>query len=130
MKPARILLVDDDAALRAVITRALQQAGHKVMPARDGRDALTLLNHAPVDLIITDLLMPEQDGIELILRVRRCRPKLPILAISGGGNRFRGEYYLQMAKVIGATRLLPKPFTAESLLAEVSALLLPAAREV
>jgi len=118
----RILIVDDDPQVRAVLTLSLQQSGYAVLTADNGREARAMLSANPVDLLITDLFMPEQDGIETILHIRKQHPKLPILAISGGGRRIEGGDCLHIAHVIGANRVLPKPFTMETLLREIAVL--------
>ena len=82
----RILLVDDDEAVRSVLRRSLVKAGYEVHEAGEGGAALKLLASAPADLIITDLVMPEMEGIEFIMALRKTHPKLPVIAMSGGGK--------------------------------------------
>ena len=109
---ARILVVDDDPLLRELLTDLLSAHGHDVTVATDGREGMAHLARQPVDLIVTDLLMPNQDGIETITAVRKTHPMLPIVAITGG-NRLDPDYYLRMAATLGATRVLKKPFRIE-----------------
>lgn len=113
----RILLIDDDDLLRNVLAKALTHAGHTVIQASDGQQGVELANAATVDLVITDLVMPVQEGVETILQLRRDRPKLPIIAISGGLSH--SKLYLDIASKIGAKRILPKPFTPQELLLQI-----------
>lgn len=106
---ARILLIDDEPAVRAGLGRYLRMKGHEVEEAGDGRQALRLATTAPVDLVITDINMPEMDGIEVILALLERTPGLPIIAISGGG-RMPKEVLLASAGVLGAVTTLEKPF--------------------
>jgi CheY-like chemotaxis protein len=117
-----ILLIDDDDTLRLTLRRSLERAGYETHEADNGRTALNCLREAPVDLILTDILMPEMEGIELILSLRRSLPTLPIIAMSGGG-RATPEGYLKLSQDSGATSILTKPFEIEQLLATVSALI-------
>ena len=114
----RILIIDDDADLRTTLRAILEQAGYVVVEAHDGHEGLTSYEAAPTDLIITDLLMPEQDGLETITALRRINPHVKIIAISGGGQTGRLDF-LQTASVLGAQRTLYKPFNRQTLLAAV-----------
>ncbi len=105
----RILLVDDDAALREFIELALTSEGYHVDAVGDGREALKFLSRAAVDLVVTDLCMPHIDGIELAMELRKTRPKVPLIAISGGAVG-ETESILRAVKLLGAKRTLPKPF--------------------
>ncbi|MDB6113590.1 MAG: response regulator receiver domain [Lacunisphaera sp.] len=115
---SRLLLIDDDARLREMLSSALARAGHIVIEARDGRQGANLFRAAPPDLVITDLVMPEQEGLETIIELHREWPALPIIAISGGGS-----LYLAMAAKLGAHRILAKPFALSVLLLAVAELL-------
>jgi len=115
-----ILLVDDDARIRNVLSRGLSKAGYQVVEAADGNEALKLFDQRPADLVITDLVMPEKEGIELITALRKRRTGLRIIAISGGG-RNSPESYLGIAKVLGAFQTLAKPIHHQDLLAAVDA---------
>jgi len=119
---ARILLVDDDDTVRTVLSIMLEREGHTVVQGVNGNDALRQLRHHTVDLVITDLVMPEKEGLETIMEVRRTYPQLKVIAMSGGGTG-RSKAYLTMAKSLGAERVLKKPFTAEDLLKEIKTLL-------
>jgi DNA-binding response OmpR family regulator len=111
---AKILLIDDDEALRRVLSKALGHAGHTVIQASDGQQGMELARVTGVDLVVTDLVMPVREGVETILYLRRERPTLPIIAISGDGSN--SELYLEIAAKIGAKRILPKPFTPPELI--------------
>lgn len=119
---ARILIVDDEVTFRTVAAAALTKSGHSVLEAEDGRTALALLGAHPVDLIITDVLMPEQDGLELIMKVRESQNPVPIIAITG--HPAKAALYLKIAQALGAQRVLAKPFSMEDLLAATSELLI------
>lgn len=116
---ARILVVEDSPDERQVLTELLSGAGHDVQPASHGREALKFLDQGPVHLAIMDILMPEMDGIETILAMRRHFPLVKIIAVSGGGI-FGPEHCLRLARNLGARYVLEKPFTGEEILAAVS----------
>lgn len=118
---ARILIVDDDDLVREIIARTLQDARHDTLEARNGRQALDILDREVVDLAISDILMPEIDGLGLILAIRKQFPNLNVLCISGG--RTRDMDYLGAAEKLGAQMVLRKPFTPMQLLAAVEAVL-------
>jgi len=115
---ARVLVVDDESTMRQMLRQALERRGHTVDEAADGRQALQRLAEHQADLVITDLVMPEMEGIETIQAVRRKFPGIPIVAISGGG-RLEPENYLSMAGQIGANRTFAKPFRLEEILTAV-----------
>ena len=115
---SRILLVDDDHLLRGFLATVLTEAGHSVLPAVDGRQAMDLLHVSAVDLIVTDIVMPELEGVELILTLSRERPSLPIIAMSGDPRH--SKLFLEMAAKLGARRVLSKPFGPAALLAAIS----------
>jgi CheY-like chemotaxis protein len=117
---AKILVIDDDAALRRVINRTLTHAGHQVAEAEDGAQALRVFNANPADLVVTDIFMPQKEGIETILELRRDHPSVRILAISGNVD----DFYLDFAQNLGAEGTLKKPFRAEELLREIDKLLI------
>src|SRR4051812_19061949 len=110
---AQILLIDDDDLLRGVLAKALGHAGHTVIQAIDGQQGVELARVASVDLVITDLLMPVQEGVETIIMLRRERPQLPIIAMSGGVSN--SPLYLEIAAKVGAQRILAKPFSPQEL---------------
>lgn len=117
-----ILVIDDDASVREVVSEMLRLEGHEVIIAENGRDAVPLLSARHIDLVITDLIMPEKEGIETISEIRRSDSRIPIIAISGGGRLGPGDY-LETARYIGADATLAKPFARQELLAAIDALL-------
>jgi DNA-binding response OmpR family regulator len=119
---ACILLVDDDSQLRAALRKMLEEAGHEVIDAKDGVDAIRYNQRRAVDLVLTDLFMPRKDGLEIIRELHRDFPHLRILAMSGGGFD-REMDLLEMAERLGAIKTLKKPFDKPTLLAAVEAVL-------
>jgi CheY-like chemotaxis protein len=118
---ARILVIDDEAPIRDIMRQTLERAGHEVADAGDGRQGMVQLRKQPVDLVITDILMPEQEGIETIRMLRKEFPQVKILAISGGGKTGKLNV-LPVAQTFGAHRTLAKPFERKDLLDAVSTL--------
>jgi CheY-like chemotaxis protein len=118
-----LLLVDDDDLLRDVLATALTASGHTVMQAANGRQALALFRTEPADLIITDLVMPDREGLEIIATLHRAQPELPIIAMSGGA--IHSKLYLAMAAKLGARHTLSKPFAPATLLRVIAELLPP-----
>jgi DNA-binding response OmpR family regulator len=119
---ARILIMDDEEEIRSIIKRALTMAGHDVVEAEDGAVGTRLFEASHFDLVVTDLLMPEKEGIETILELRENHPDLRILVVSGGmaGDRLGP---LGDAVALGADAALPKPFTISELVEAVNGLL-------
>ena len=121
---ATILLVEDDEGVRTLLHKALVAAGHEVEDAWNGDIALAAYRRQPRDLVITDLVMPEKDGLETIMALRRLDPAVKIIAMSGGGRTLGlGQLYLDTASTFGANRILAKPFTSTALLTTVSEVL-------
>jgi CheY-like chemotaxis protein len=118
---AHLLVIDDDAGVREVIRLYLDGSGHRVIEAKDGYAGIKAFAQASFDLVITDIFMPDQDGIETIRMLRKLRPTIKIIAISGGivGDKL----YLREAKSLGADCVLPKPFRRMDLLNLVNACL-------
>ncbi len=119
---ARILLVDDDDSVRDMLSQTLAHFGHTVVKARNGKEGLAFVQHANADLLITDIVMPEMEGLELLMELRKRKPAIKIIAISGGG-RGNAADYLHTAKILGAAKVLTKPFTNEALLTAINELL-------
>jgi DNA-binding response OmpR family regulator len=119
-----ILVVNDEEALREIFVDALQAAGYRAMSACDGARALKVLAKERVDLLMTDILMPEVDGMELIMQARKAHPRLKVLAMSGGG-RTSAEVLINIARHLGVQRTLEKPFDPAILLREIEALVGP-----
>jgi two-component system chemotaxis response regulator CheY len=112
---ARILIVDDDAQIRTVLRAMLEREGYDVIEAADGREGLARSQATPVDVILLDLLMPEQEGLETIRMLRQGGTAVKIIAMSGGGQTGRMDF-LDAAAVMGAQRTLRKPFRQQELL--------------
>ena len=119
----RVLVVDDNGDTRQALQLLLGREGFEVRGARDGTGALDLQRRHPSDLLITDLLMPNKDGLETIEDFRREFPAVRIIAMSGGGVRISGERYLTVAEVAGADAVLRKPFDPHEMIATVRRLL-------
>lgn len=115
---AKILVIDDDDSMRSVLRMGLETAGHLVLEAANGTEGLRQIEAGGVEVVVTDLLMPEMDGIEVIFNVRKKYPSLKVIAISGGGQ-LPPEGYLKIAQRGGARRILMKPFKLEELLQAV-----------
>jgi DNA-binding NtrC family response regulator len=118
----RILIVEDDKSVRELLREILRRAGHEVEAAGNGKEAIALYNDSPADLIITNILMPEKEGLETIQELRREDPDIKIIAISGGGQIGPADY-LEVARRFGAMRTFSKPFDRKDLLKAVSELL-------
>jgi len=119
---ARILLIEDNDALRTTLVELLTLAGHTVAEAGNGRDGLDLFRHSGADLVITDLVMPEIEGLDVVRELRSAQSPVNIIAISGGG-RASAAVYLEAARLLGASKTLHKPFSAAALLAAIDELL-------
>jgi len=117
---ASILIVDDDAAVRELLRVVLHAAGYDVREARTGREGIRDFRRAPADLVITDIYMPDRDGLELIEALRRTHPRAKFLAMSGASGTMD---YLARAQSLGVTRVIYKPFRMPQLLNIVSKLL-------
>ena len=115
MPACSILVVDDEPGIRELLCMMLEAAGHTVVVAEDGIQAPKVLATHPVEVVITDLLMPERDGLEFITEVRKKFPNIKIIAMSGGGHIAR-DSYLRIAKNFGAHVLLEKPFSQSGVL--------------
>jgi DNA-binding response OmpR family regulator len=112
-------VVDDEAELRDIVGRVLIGAGHQVTCAANGEEASRALSGQDFDVILTDVIMPEKDGMQVIVEARRTRPAMRIVAMSGGGHVGR-EQYLKMAKSLGAHAVLEKPFGGDELIAAIN----------
>ena len=116
-----VLVVDDEDQVRQLIKETLEQAGYQVREARDGQEALRLYRQQHVDLVIMDILMPDHDGLESIVTLHREFPKLKVIAITGGTDMIGILNSLDVAKMLGASRTLQKPFEMHALLDAVAA---------
>lgn len=121
---ACILVVDDEELVRVTLRQMLEKAGHEVFEATNGDEALRAFDEHKdkADLVITDIIMPEKDGIETIAALRKQKPDLKIIAISGGGRTGNMDF-LDIAKKFGASDILAKPFEKEQVLNVVNKVL-------
>jgi DNA-binding NtrC family response regulator len=120
MKSCSILLIDDEPALREILSRVLTDAGHRVVGAGNGKEASKALTMSAFDVVVTDVIMPEKDGMQVISEVRKKFPEVRIIAMSGGGHVSRDQY-LKIAKGLGAHAVLEKPFANQTLLDTIQA---------
>ena len=118
----RILVMDDDVLVLDMLYESLTREGYNVLRASNGEQGLKLFRQEPVDLIITDLFMPEKEGIETIIEIRQDFPDVKIIAISGGG-RIGTKDYLRMAKILGVQRTFTKPVARDQLLDAIKELI-------
>jgi CheY-like chemotaxis protein len=114
----RILIIDDEPQIRSMLRLMLERVGYEVAEAPDGIEGIRRYRENPADLIITDLIMPNKDGIGMIIDLKKEFPKVKIIAMSGGGVN-RPEGYLDGAKKLGATRTLTKPIDRDEMLKAV-----------
>jgi DNA-binding response OmpR family regulator len=117
----KILVIDDDDRIRRMVVKVLSADGHQVACAEDGAAGLAMFRQEKPDAVVTDIIMPEREGIETIVSIRKERPETKIIAISGGG-RLGDIELLRMALLLGADDVIPKPFRAEDLRRRVRAL--------
>jgi CheY-like chemotaxis protein len=118
MKP-RILVVDDEPQIRRMVRESLTRAGFDVSEASDGKEAIDTLRKSSFDVVVADILMPEKDGLEVIMYLQRESPMTKCVAISAPSNRV----FLQSAQLLGATRVVEKPFTSAEIEAAVRGVL-------
>ncbi len=119
---AHILVIDDDPDVQNIFAQFLEKTNHNVEYVLDGKEGLKkMLQHTP-DLIITDILMPEMDGLEVLQNIRDHHPGLPVIAISGGAKRSEIDF-LPVAKQFGACKALEKPISKDALLQAIEELL-------
>ncbi len=115
---AKILVIDDDKIMNDMLVQMLQKADYEAEGAMGGAEGLKLFKEEEFDLIVTDIVMPETEGLETIMAVRKTSKTLPIIAISGGG-RVGPKDYLHMAQRVGADYTFPKPIEKDELLAAI-----------
>lgn len=116
---AWILIVDDEEMVRATLRRQLERAGHDVLEAANGVEAVAIFRERDVDIVVTDIIMPQKEGIETIIEMRRIKPDTRIVAISGSG-RVRNLDFLDIAGKVGADVVLAKPFTGAELIEAIN----------
>lgn len=119
---ARILVIDDEELARFTLREILEAAGHEVVEAANGNDGIRYQKAHPFDMVITDMIMPEKEGVETVVKLKGKYPDLKIIAISGGG-RTRNLDFLQLAGEFGADIVITKPFSDEDLMKSVAACL-------
>ena len=112
---ARVLVIDDSPTARRMVRIALEPVGYEVLEASDGRMGVEMQRTKPCDLVITDLIMPEKEGLETIRELHREWPRLEIIAISGGSPALDKQHLLRTAQCFGAAQALAKPFTMREL---------------
>jgi DNA-binding NtrC family response regulator len=118
----RILLIDDDHHILLMIKKMLERAGYEVDLASNGNEGLELFQKSPAALVITDIIMPEKEGLETIREMKRLQPDLKIIAMSGGG-KISADNYLETAKIFGASVVLEKPFSQKTMVSAVNKLM-------
>jgi CheY-like chemotaxis protein len=117
-----VLIVEDDKELREMLKMSLLRSGFIVLEAKNGKDAITHFKPALTDLVVTDLIMPEEDGLKVVIKLRELKPSIKIIAISGGGKVGPGSY-LNLAKALGADAIFSKPFSINDLTTKIEQLL-------
>ena len=117
-----VLIVEDDKELREMLKMSLLRSGFTVLEAKNGKDAITHFKPALTDLVVTDLIMPEEDGLKVVIKLRELKPSIKIIAISGGGKVGPGSY-LNLAKALGADAIYSKPFSINDLILKIEQLL-------
>lgn len=117
-----VLIIEDDEFVMNMLKQTFERAGYEVGTASNGRIGLQLYQCKPFDVVITDLIMPDMEGIETISNLRKGNPNVQVIAISGGG-RNSPEDYLHLAKKLGAAKTFPKPVDRNELLDAVKALI-------
>lgn len=115
VRPTRVLVVEDDEGLRSLICATLERNGYEVAEAQDGREAMRRFEARPADVVVTDIYMPVKDGIELIQELGAYVPRVPVIAISGGGQTHDASA-LAAAEWLGAIAVITKPFGSPALL--------------
>jgi DNA-binding response OmpR family regulator len=116
-----VLIIEDDDFVQNMLKQTFERAGYEVATASNGRVGLQLYHCKPFDVVITDLIMPEMEGLETITSLRKSNPKVQVIAISGGG-RNNPEDYLELAQKLGASKTFTKPLDRDKLLAAVKEL--------
>ena len=117
-----ILLVDDEEMIRQMVRAVLSDPTYSITEASNGVDAQELIRNREFDLLITDVIMPDCDGIELVMAVRKEQPYIKVIVMSGGG-RVQAHHYLDLAEKLGATRMFEKPFSTTEFQSAVRELL-------
>lgn len=121
--PVTILLVDDEELLRAGVQEMLEMTGYTVITAANGQEAMACLTQQNIDLVITDLVMPKMDGVDFVDQVRKIRPDVPVIVVSGSTRNIMQRYGIDSIQVPGADASLSKPFKGVDLMSQIKALL-------
>jgi CheY-like chemotaxis protein len=116
-----ILLIEDDNEMREMLKTALIRKDHVVIEAENGKEALIHFKPGVTDLVITDLIMPDEDGLKVIMKIRKLKPGIKVIAISGGGKAGFGSY-LNLAKALGADAVYSKPFSINDFILKIQEL--------
>ena len=117
-----VLIVEDDKELREMLKLSLLRRNFTVLEAENGKAAITHFKPLITDIVVTDLIMPEEDGLKVVIKLRELKPSIKIIAISGGGKVGPGSY-LNLAKALGADAIYSKPFSINDLIAKIELLL-------
>ena len=115
----RVLLIEDDTSVRRIVRKMLERGRHEVIEAENGRVGLDRLRDGAFDLVITDIVMPEMDGLETLIELRKLYPTLTVIAMSGGGRTGNMDF-LGSAEKLGASAVLHKPFTIDMLITAIA----------
>jgi YesN/AraC family two-component response regulator len=118
----KVLIIDDEPYILLMLKKMLEKVGYEVDLASNGKEGLDLFEQHTADLVITDIIMPDKEGLEIILEMKKKRPDLKIIAISGGG-RISPESYLECAAHFGASRVFQKPFKQKEIVSAVKELI-------
>lgn len=119
---AKIFVFDDEISILLMVRKMLERSGHKVETALNGKEGISLFDNGKPDLLITDIIMPEKEGLETIFTLKKKYPDLKIIAISGGG-RIGPDEYLPVAKILGASAVFQKPLIPKEFMQTVNDLL-------
>ena len=117
-----VLIVEDDKELREMLKMMLLRKNFTVLEAENGKAAITHFKPTLTDIVVTDLIMPEEDGLKVVIKLRELKPSIKIIAISGGGKVGPGSY-LNLAKALGADAIYSKPFSLNDLVSKIEQLL-------
>jgi len=118
----KILIIDDEPHILLMLKKMLERIGYEIDLAANGNEGLELFKKIPSSLVITDIIMPEKEGLETIREMKRISPGLKIIAMSGGG-KVSADNYLEIAKIFGASKVIEKPFTQQEMVSAVKELM-------